>query len=523
VSSVQNTLNTVHRAVHGAACQQPKFQNHWNCSGASRLPWKNWRISSVPKNGSTLTTNARRWPLLRLQRVLSRSLKLPENWESVEQQPAATRGSAGLWIRLWSIGEPVKLGRRINGGNSVASVGKDGSGWRIRFIDQDGVRRTIRPGKMPKSDANDIGRHVDQIANAKAAGQPISRQTAVWLSEIGDTLHAKLHRAGLVSERGTANLEDFVRSHIERGQTADRKPAAESTKRKWKAAAQHLTAFFGNEPLRNITEQDAEKFRRWLEDQPVADHWLAENTIRSVMACTKTFLNAAVRRGLVDANPFAREVSGTQKNRARDYYVKPADLQRILDACPNEQWRLMVVLWRLAGLRKTEIYHLRWSGVLWDSGRILVQSPKTAHHEGRAERFVPIGDVLPWLRVAFEAAAEGSDRLITQYTATNSNLDKPFRKILQQAGLVPWPKLFQNMRASCETDWLDRGIAAHVVANWIGHSVHVQVKSYAQVDDHHFAKFNEQSPKNLAHNPAQQIAADRSNGPQDTSNTQQKR
>ena len=47
------------------------------------------------------------------------------------------------------------------------------------------------------------------------------------------------------------------------------------------------------------------------------------------------------------------------------------------------------------------------------------------------------------------------------------------------------------MRASCETDWLNSGMAPHVVAKWIGHSVDVQNRHYAQVDDHHFDQFND--------------------------------
>ncbi|MEO2030981.1 MAG: hypothetical protein ABGZ35_02735, partial [Planctomycetaceae bacterium] len=43
-----------------------------------------------------------------------------------------------------------------------------------------------------------------------------------------------------------------------------------------------------------------------------------------------------------------------------------------------------------------------------------------------------------------------------------------------------WPKLFQNLRASCETQWLKAGERADLVANWIGHSVTVQRKNYVQ-------------------------------------------
>lgn len=42
------------------------------------------------------------------------------------------------------------------------------------------------------------------------------------------------------------------------------------------------------------------------------------------------------------------------------------------------------------------------------------------------------------------------------------------------------------MRASCETDWLNSGIKAHVVAHMMGHSVKVQPDHYAQVTDSDF-------------------------------------
>ena len=75
--------------------------------------------------------------------------------------------------------------------------------------------------------------------------------------------------------------------------------------------------------------------------------------------------------------------------------------------------------------------------------------------------------------------------------------------IVANAGLTPWPKLFQNLRSSCETQWLDSGLPAHVVANWMGHSVKVQNDSYAQVDDHHFERFNQAVAEKVALQVAQ--------------------
>ena len=79
----------------------------------------------------------------------------------------------------------------------------------------------------------------------------------------------------------------------------------------------------------------------------------------------------------------------------------------------------------------------------------------------------------------------------------------PFLKIIEAAGLQPWPKLIQNLRASCENDWLDSGMPAHVVARWIGHTVKVQNDHYVKVDDHHFDRFNEQVAHQVAHKPCE--------------------
>jgi integrase len=47
------------------------------------------------------------------------------------------------------------------------------------------------------------------------------------------------------------------------------------------------------------------------------------------------------------------------------------------------------------------------------------------------------------------------------------------------------PRLFDNMRASCATDWAE-ALPAHVVAKWLGHSPLVAAKHYLQTRDAHF-------------------------------------
>ncbi len=369
----------------------------------------------------------------------------------------------------------------------MASVNKDSKGWRIQFVDTNGARKTIRLAGIPKMNqlrAEQIGRIVDELNGAKCSNGPIDRQTAKWLEKVGQVLHDKLSRLGLVPPRSSAVLKEFMAEYLADAKTVDGRPAAKNTLKKWKQAQAVLNEYFGSRNMRDITHDDAVKFRRWLDSKT-----LGENGKRTHIGVAKVFFNAAKRRKLVDENPFEFQKASLVIDRSRDYYLTRPDAMKIMKACPDDQWRLIFALWRFAGLRKMEIFQLRWEHILWDQGRMLVTIPKTKHHEGKENRYVPIGDILPWLKTEFEAK-KSSERVITRFTESNVNLAKPFEKIIERAGLTVWPKLIQNLRASCETEWLDAGHPARVVAKWIGHSVKVQNDNYAQVDDHHFDQFN---------------------------------
>lgn len=57
--------------------------------------------------------------------------------------------------------------------------------------------------------------------------------------------------------------------------------------------------------------------------------------------------------------------------------------------------------------------------------------------------------------------------------------------LINRAGLLPWPRLFHNLRASRQTELTDR-FPDHVVATWLGNTVRIAKQHYLQVtDDHH--------------------------------------
>ena len=134
----------------------------------------------------------------------------------------------------------------------------------------------------------------------------------------------------------------------------------------------------------------------------------------------------------------------------------------------------------------SEALQLRWADIHWDQGRFTVTSSKMEHHEGHETRQVPIfPELLPHLREAFEQAEPGAEFCITRYRDKKVNLRTRLQWIIKRAGLKAWPKLWQNLRSTRETELADE-FPAHVAAAWIGNSVAVAMKHYLQVTEDHF-------------------------------------
>ena len=75
--------------------------------------------------------------------------------------------------------------------------------------------------------------------------------------------------------------------------------------------------------------------------------------------------------------------------------------------------------------------------------------------------------------------------VVTRYRETNSNLRTQLRRIILRAGLKPWPKLFQNLRATRGTE-LAAEYPGHVAADWPGHSTAIAQKHYWRTTDSDF-------------------------------------
>ncbi len=374
----------------------------------------------------------------------------------------------------------------------MASITTRTGGQReIQFVAGDGSRKTIRLGKMTNKNAQTIKLHVESLNAAAIHGLPIDSDTAVWLADIGDSLADKLADVGLVARRGTARLGEFMQRYID--QRTDIKVLtriALDTSRK-----RILKYFDAACNLREITPADADAFLVWLKEN------YAPGTAGRTVKRARQFFRAAVRARLIRENPFAELKAPSEVNEARKAFITREVATAVLEACPDAEWRLIFSLSRYGGLRcPSEHLALEWDNIDWARGRFLVNSPKTG------PRWVP---TFPELQTCFDElwqiAGDGAVHLITRYRDAKQNLRTQLMRILKKAGVKPWPKLFNNLRASRETE-LAAEYPMHVVCAWIGNSEMIAAKHYLQVTDADFDRAAKSAARALQ-NPQSREAA----------------
>ena len=151
--------------------------------------------------------------------------------------------------------------------------------------------------------------------------------------------------------------------------------------------------------------------------------------------------------------------------------------------------KTIIALSRYIGLRiPSELQGLKWSDITWSDsenaiGRIVVTDVKRGKHSGLDKRVSPLWpEAEKELRALFDEAKEGAIYVFPNATI-NANLRTTFEKAIVRAGFDLWPRLFHNLRASCETDYDRAGIPERVYCKWIGNSPRIAQKHYLRYDE----------------------------------------
>ncbi len=367
----------------------------------------------------------------------------------------------------------------------MASIVKLGPGKQppraIDFIDDcdAGRRKRLRLGIVGHDEAREAKLRIEKLLVAKSLNQSPDNETVRWLAGISNTIHDRMVRSGLCAPRVVEPLAPKLSAFLDKYLEQRRPELKPSSWKRLEDTARELKRFFAADPLIDaITADNASDWRAGLRAR------MTEASTRLHCRNAKSVFKAAMARKLISESPVAHLKSSSIAS-DDESYVTPEQATRVLEACPNAQWRLFFGLARYAGLRiPSESHLLTWDKVDWDKRRLTVFAPKTGK-----TRIVPIvPQLLPLLDAAYIEAVEksgwvpmtGAEPIIT---LPKHNRHRKFESIVKQAGIAVWGDLFQTLRKSAESWLASQRHPQSAVSNWIGHSMAVSERHYLKVLD----------------------------------------
>ena len=258
-----------------------------------------------------------------------------------------------------------------------------------------GKRKTIPLGaSYTKRTATELMGIVETLVLYNANGTAVlDKRTQTWIETASPEIREKLAKVDLIEIPPSHTLKEvwdqFLAQKV-RG-------IKESTAKVYDAVrVRFFRVFRENELLEDLTK---DRMQRWKE-QLLDSSGLAEATVASTIKDVKAVFNWAVMQGWIEKSPLDGIGRGSFVNRKNDRIISMEEYRRLLDACPCQDWRVIVSLARIGGLRcPSELIALRWEDVNWKKKYFYVRSPKTEHLGDKEGRWVPI---FPELRTELE-------------------------------------------------------------------------------------------------------------------------
>ncbi len=371
----------------------------------------------------------------------------------------------------------------------MASVFRESSGKSRLQVLINGERKSYALGKINKKQADFIEAKVDELEVAKKINMGMSSETLAWIKNIDPEFFEKLSLWGLVpaSVSGRLSRDIDIEKLFEDCQAQLRQKP--NTKMNWRLAKQRAIRYLGkSKPIQSVTAADAKGLRHWMLTTGWNGKAYAEGTTRKTTGILKQVFDHAIAREWISKNPFRGKdlPTAVRANKSRQAYISAETVLNVMSFCSCNERKLIIALTRFNGLRcPSEHLGLRKRDIDWQRRRMLIHSPKTEHHPGKATRIIPIMPEVYGLLEKLCDRLQPDDFVVTLYRMPNSGQRKMLIRAIKQAKTTQWPRLFHNMRSSCQTDW-ERRFPSHVVCQWMGNSYRVATEHYLQVTEEDF-------------------------------------
>jgi integrase len=196
------------------------------------------------------------------------------------------------------------------------------------------------------------------------------------------------------------------------------------------------------------------------------------------LACLKHLFSKAIEWDEAKDNPVKR-VKFFRVNNARTRYLTEEEIFRLIDACDG-QLKSIILLALHTGMRRGEIFRLKWSDVDFRSGNIIVTLSKNGEC-----RKIPMNEtadnVLRELKK--EAASEFVFRNRYNENEPPKDIKTAFNNAVKKAGIENFR--FHDLRHTFASHLVMNGVDLKTVQEFLGHKTFIMTLRYSHLSPAH--------------------------------------
>lgn len=220
-------------------------------------------------------------------------------------------------------------------------------------------------------------------------------------------------------------------------------------------------------------------FYNWLYSQG-----LKGNTVVKYHANIRKALDYAVQTDLIQSNPAIKVGRPQQEQFIADYYNED-ELNNLFKVVKDTPLELIVYLTAFYGLRRSEVLGIRWSAIDFENKTITINHKVvtvTDENENSKTKTKTITKRKTKNKSSYRTLPlfKEIEELLLYTRKMQEYYMSIFKEILNKNGLRKIR--FHDLRHSCATLLLKKGISLREIQDWLGHSSSKTTERYAHLD-----------------------------------------
>jgi integrase len=242
-----------------------------------------------------------------------------------------------------------------------------------------------------------------------------------------------------------------------------------------------LRGKFNNWLLSEIGYKELEDFRNERKKVPTQyGRPRGERTLDIEMSVLRKMFKKAFQWNWIEQNPFDRgDDLFSKKTGKRERALTPIEARQLIDAS-SEKIKPIILVALLTGLRKNDIFCLRWTDIDFDKARITLTEEKT-----KKTRTIHLSEDM--ITLFQSLAVKGELVFPGRKGKALTNVDKSFKKAVKGSGLDPGKGsqkiVFHTLRHSCISQLIERGADTLMVKNYVNHASTQMTERYAHLSE----------------------------------------